>query len=406
MKLSRKLLCFSLALALQVPTFAQSASVSGHYLDSYFGIETFGSDVSSSELTSAFEKVASLDGTYTEASSLTAGDALVMAVDAADFEELALTYSVEKATNRLKTVYGVAEILKAEYLPYVVAALDTSLIALDSFDVTALEVPVTTEVATDLVMNVATTRGNARHMLGYSNDADIYNKIYSTWNNVEIIENEVLQAVGNEAVQSGLVTGYNITAKKNDANFLPTLTLRYGHSDIKHAVQLLGLLNSEDIVAKVQLEPKTSAYEYLLEWGPIPPSTPQYEVRQAGEDFYITYAAEYDLVLEFAAMEDKTEFETLVMNYAKKDTSNEEGKALLHGSWWQPLFTSTITMPNYEPIINNVIELDTHRFNTFSLTDVKEQVKTGLDAISEVPADQIGLWVDAPFHRYLLGDFE
>ncbi|MGL4798910.1 MAG: hypothetical protein ACRCWY_05865, partial [Cellulosilyticaceae bacterium] len=105
-------------------------------------------------------------------------------------------------------------------------------------------------------------------------------------------------------------------------------------------------------------------------------------------------------------MEDKTEFEILVMNYAKKDTSNEEGKALLHGSWWQPLFTSTITMPNYEPIINNVIELDTHRFNTFSLTTVKEQVKTGLDAISEVPAEQIGLWVDAPFHRYLLGDFE
>lgn len=387
------------------PVHAQS--IASNYLQSYFEIKSFGQEVSSTELLEAFEKVASLDLTYNRThTTITLGDALKMAVDAADFEELALTYSVEKATSRLETIYGVKSVMDETYLPYVVTALDTNLIDLEGCDLTKLQTAVDVDFANELVLNVATARGTARNMLGFSNDADIYSKLYTTWRNVEIIDNETLSNIGNEAVQSGLVTGYNITAEKNDANFLPALTLRYGHSDIKHAAQLIALLNSENIVTRVQLEPKTSAYEYLLDWGPVPQATPQYEVREEAPGFYITYAAEYDLVLEFENMEDKTRFETLVMAYAKKDTSNEEGKALLHGSWWQPLFTSTIEMPHYESITTNVVTVDGHRFNTFSLNDVKENVKTGLETISNLQVEQISLWVDAPFHRYLLGDFE
>ena len=67
--------------------------------------------------------------------------------------------------------------------------------------------------------------------------------------------------------KKGLTTGYNIKDKKEYANFNEDYTVSYGHNDIIHASQIIGLLKGEKIDAKVQLEIKTSAFIYLPEWG-------------------------------------------------------------------------------------------------------------------------------------------
>ena len=65
---------------------------------------------------------------------------------------------------------------------------------------------------------------------------------------------------------------YNIKIKSTYANFNPELSLSYGHNGIKHANQLIALMKSEGLDAKVQIEPKTSAYLHMPDWGE--PATP------------------------------------------------------------------------------------------------------------------------------------
>ena len=45
--------------------------------------------------------------------------------------------------------------------------------------------------------------------------------------------------------------------------------------------------------------------------------------------------------LEFANAEDRLAFDALIKEVAKKN-SGEEGKALLHNSWWQPTYESYV----------------------------------------------------------------
>ena len=74
----------------------------------------------------------------------------------------------------------------------------------------------------------------------------------------------------------------------------------------------------------MQLEPKVSIYEYLLEWGPVPKeATPTYAVKQVKDDLYLTYAIEYDLKLEFDNKEDMIRFDDVINQYAKKNEGNE-----------------------------------------------------------------------------------
>jgi len=95
------------------------------------------------------------------------------------------------------------------------------------------------------------------------------------------------------------------------------LSITYGHSDFKHALQLVGLLRSEKIKAKIQFEPKTSAFIYLKEWGE-PGESDLYEVVEIENGNYIEYAKEYDLAFEFASAADKNRFDKIILSYARK----------------------------------------------------------------------------------------
>lgn len=377
------------------------------YLSTYFGITSFGNSVTSDEFTEALSKVGNMKESKTP--QLVYGfDALKLSVIAADFEELATTYSSKKAASSIRS-YNINVEVPSEYTNMVACALDTNLIDAASAQQLIKNQPVTDQQAMELVMSVANINGRTWNFLGYSSDRDIYSKLNKAWKSFGMLDNKKLSEIGKEAVENKVTTGYNIRYSGYDANFLPELTLRYGHSDIKHANQLIGLLNSEGIVAKVQLEPKTSVFEYMLDWGPIPEPTPYYEVKKINDKLYLAYAVEYDLMLEFENINDKRAFDSVIMQYSKKSDKNPKGVGMLYGAWWQPLYTSTEEMygSSYNLIYDNVITDGEYTFHSFCLPESKKTVAEKLKAIDpSVKVEQPSLWCDAPFYRYLNGDYQ
>lgn len=384
---------------------AQTDDKAADYLKTYFGIAPMSGTVSPATFNAALSKIA--EGVRVdENAKLTVGAAVKAAVKAAGLEELALVYSPEKAAA---STAGCTKIEEA-YLPYVACALDTSLASGTWRFSEALD----GETATQLLMNAVNISGQGRNYLGESDDPDIYQKLQSAWATFGNFDDEKLSKLGADLVIANASTGYNLKYDGYNANFLPEYTLQYGHSDITHAVQLIGLLNSEGIEAKVALEPKTSIYEYLVEWGDPATltMTPTYEVKPIEGGRYLCYATEYDMKLEFNTIADKNRFDSLIAKYAKKWDSNTDGNGnpvepLLAGAWWQPLYTSTVPMQdskNFTLIQDNVIRNGGYSIHPFSVTDGAAAIaKVVKEKAPELKVEPVDLYVNHAFYNYLTG---
>jgi hypothetical protein len=220
--------------------------------------------------------------------------------------------------------------------------------------------------------------------------------------------------LGAKAVQDKVSTGFSLKKNNCNANFLPELTLTYGHSSLKHINQLLSLLEREGITAKVQLEPKFSIFEYLLEWGPLPEPSPGYFVEQAADNFYLAHSYEYDLSLEFNSVYDKERFDGVIRNYAKKNRDNPPDKALLTSSWWQPLYYSGNSVnTDYGRAYNNMITDGTYYINSFCLPEEMEKARDAFARLNTQQFNKYGfkqslleIYCNNAFIRYLKGESE
>lgn len=381
------------------------------YLKNYFGIEA-SADFTADTLSEAITKV-----TDQELEKLTGINGLAVmkqAVAAANYDELAVSYKEDKTKSRLEA-YGLE--VPAENGNYLAAALDAGLIDSASAKAFAENKDVTKEQAVELLMQIADSNGYGRNYLGYSDDENIDAKVNNLWNSFIIYDDKALSEIGRKAVEQKVVTGFNLKNHSFDANFLPELTLQYGHSDIKHAHQLLALLKSEDIRAKVQLEPKISIYQYMLEWGPVPEATPTYEVKKFSDDLYLVYAVEYDLMLEFDSREEMDKFDSVIEAYAKKyDENAEDLTGLIYAPWWQPLYSTTVAdmdKERYPEIKNFKVENGMYALQSFCLPDDAKKVDDSFKKFSselkgdqKVEMEEETRYVDIAFYRYLGGGYE
>ncbi|WP_239613750.1 hypothetical protein [Cohnella mopanensis] len=331
-------------------------------------------------------------------------EAVQLALKAADLEELAYTYPADKTKKSLAKLklnwksdaYGSK---KAQALA---AAVDTGLLPSDYYGEIKNDGAASSALSTILLGKVLETKGQYKHYIGKSSDSDIYAKLFDAYRTSDIIQAPELRNVVDEALKENLVTGYNLKDSRYDANFIDSLSLVYGHSDFKHALQLIGLLRSEKIDAKVQFEPKTSAFIYLKEWGD-PGVSDLYEVVQIENGNYIEYAKEYDLAFEFATIADKARFDQIVLKFAKKNKDNQPG--LIYGSWWQPLYFSLTELKNYKKITNNKIEKGHYYAQSFSLKEKSAEVTAGFKKLDpKAKLIQYDFWVDGPFFNYLNGE--
>lgn len=334
---------------------------------------------------------------------------LRLALDKAGFLEFANTLDdkeVEKLTEKINYPENTADEDK-KYIASLIQVLDINPEAVDSF-INEKDEKKDLDFLNSLSYKVLAIRGKTSNFIGYAKDKDIYEKINRSFNQASFFTGMDLAKLGTKAISEKVSTGYNIKYKGYNANFNPEKTLKYGHSDIKHANQLIALLNKEDMNAKIQIEPKTSVFQYMLDWGPIPEPTETYEVVKVNEDLYLANALEFDLLLEFDKAEDKEKFDGLINRYAKKDDDNPDGEGLLYGSWWQPLYTSESEMgEGYEEIVHNIISKDGYELHSFTMIDDKEAFEAGfkkLDSSLEITSKPI--WCDEAFYRYLNGDFQ
>ena len=335
---------------------------------------------------------------------LDARTAIYFAVKAAGLKELAYTYPPAKVKTALAKLSIQPSTLSTQAGQELAVAVDSGLLPkslYSSVQAAHTASPSATFVET-VLGQVLKFKGQYKHYLGYTSDDDIYAKLQDAYNTSRLIQAPELQELANKALEENLVTGYNVKDNRYEANFIDSLSLNYGHDDIKHAVQLIGLLRSEGISAKVQFEPKTSAFIYLKEWGE-PKSTEDYHVSQIANGNYIANAKEYDLAFEFANTADKNKFQKVILAYAKKDSEDQKG--LIYSSWWQPLYYSQTALKDYDVISNNKITQGNYYVQSFSLNDKSATVAAGFKALDpSVKVDRYQFWVDGPFFNYLNGD--
>lgn len=327
-------------------------------------------------------------------------------VEAAELGQLAETYSNEKAIARLK-VYGITGV-PTDIARYLACALDAYLIPSAVAQDMIVSGQLDSSAAVSILMNVAEANGIARNYLGKISDSDILQRIANAFDGYTLYSDGNLDAIGAMAVQQRASTGYNLKKDADDARFLPSRTIQYGHSDEIHLKQLVVLLNSEGIDAKLQLEPKVSIYEYLLDWGPVPEPSPYYMVLEFSKGFYLAYAVEYDAKFEFDSTEDLMKFDGIINKYSKKnDTNQAKGSTikLIKGAWWQPLYSATFNPDTsaYIEIVDCVLEEDGYSIHPFSLVETKANLINTLESLSGLDVIQRTIFVNNAFHRYLTG---
>ncbi|WP_320129387.1 hypothetical protein [uncultured Sphaerochaeta sp.] len=372
------------------------------YLSEYFGIAELTGNVDATTFDAAMLKVIGKD-------VVDENDFNVMKVmiDATSLTKLAATYTDAKASARLNKE-GIVGVGKAD-AKYLACALDANLILPSAAKELVETGIVDSDMATYLLMNVAQANGSARNYLGNTSDADILQKISEVFNSFSLYSDGNLDAIGARAVQDKASTGYNLKIDSKNAKFIPSLTIQYGHSDETHLKQLVVLLNSEGIDAKIQIEPKVSIYEYLLDWGPIPEASPFYMVEKFSDDLYLVHAVEYDAKFEFATLEDLKKFDTIINTYSKKNEGNQkEGSQvkLIEGAWWQPLYSATFNPDEtaYKKIVDCVLDENGYSIHPFSVVENSEALSTKLENLSGLPVHQIPLYVNNAFYRYITGE--
>ncbi len=378
------------------------------YFSEYYNIDAENTGESANEILAALggETIeVGEDGSFDE------NDVIIAGLRLAGLEELALSYVNEGAPDKAKEkLEAASEIIEGygvdvtdEFAPYIACALDLNLVGPEG----AQDVP-------DFLYRCAEIAGMGRHYVGRVSDPDILSAVRAAMDSFINFDEEELTNLGTEIVLQGATTGYNLKYSGYDAHFLADYTIKYGHSDYQHAQQLIGLLLSEGVDAYIQIEPKVSAYEYMIEWGDPGDPTPTYAVKQVTEDRYVCYATEYDMLLEFDTVEDKEAFDGLIETYAKKydDRVDEDGNvtaALLAGSWWQPLYSSTTPMDEeaYGKLVDNIVYDESGLFSIhpFSLPENTEAIAKVVEEVApELTVSPQTIYVNAAFMRYITGE--
>lgn len=332
---------------------------------------------------------------------LDAYTAVFIAVKAAGLKELAYTYPQGKVNSALAKAKLKPGAFSKQAGQELAAAIDTGLVPAALYPELRAKKPVSAPFVETLLGKVLSFKGGFKQYIGYISDSDIFSKLIDAYTNARLIQAPQLQQIVDTALKQNLITGYNVKDGRFDSGFIDSLSVTYGHDNLTHAIQLVGLLRSEGIDAKVQLEPKTSAYIYLKEWGE-PKDTEDYHVVQIENGNFIAYAKEYDLVFEFANANDKARFQPVILAYAKKNSEDPAG--LIAGSWWQPLYYSNTKLSDYDVITNNRISQGNYYAQSFSLNENSLAIVNGFKQIDPaIEVETYTFWVDRPFFNYLNG---
>lgn len=404
-KLFVVLLAIVCAVLTQISVFADENAAA--YLKEYYDI-SFEGEVSAEEYNAA---LTALGADPLEVDSLTLADAVVGAIRLAGMEELAKVYASADFPADAASVLAQIGITTDETLaPYIACALDRKLVSQEA----DFAGPLTADTAASMLYRAAEMSGKGRRYIGRLSDENFLMELRSFLNSVAIFDDEKLSEAGIEIIVSEATTGFSLKYDGYDAHFLEENTLRYGHDSITHLIQLAALMKTGGFDAYVQVEPKVSVYEYMLDWGEPGAPTPTYAVSEVEEGRYFAFATEFDVAFEFDTAAQKEGFHNLIESFAKKydsvfDADGNYVKPLIASSWWQPLYFSRTEMENEEfmPLVDNVITSDDsfYSVHSFSLPENTDAIIEAAEQIDpELSVEPAAIYVNPAFYRYITGE--
>lgn len=322
--------------------------------------------------------------------SLFGQDIYQESVNKLEMTELSNTYSKEKIERSLKG-YKKLKKEKLEELASKAVLVDLQAITVDDLNYSK-------NINLKLENYINDFKDISENSLGNISDKNIIERINKKYSTFKVVEKNSLIDSLNIALAKKLTTGYNIKIKSTYANFNPELSLSYGHNGIKHANQLIALMKSEGLDAKVQIEPKTSAYLHMPDWGE--PATPNI-VMEDGQ--IIITPLEYDLQFEFKDKADKMKFIQLIDKYAKKDEVDE--KNLIYDAWWQP-FLQTEKIDGFEKLIVNIASEGEYETYVLTLPEKSDALIKELAKNKNLKLKTKEVYVNPSFYRFMLGEYK
>ncbi|AVQ19348.1 MAG: hypothetical protein MR995_04420 [Fusobacterium mortiferum] len=322
--------------------------------------------------------------------SLFGQDIYQESVNKLEMTELSNTYSKEKIERSLKG-YKKLKKEKLEELASKAVLVDLQAITVDDLNYSK-------NINLKLENYISNFKDISENSLGNISDKNIIERINRKYSTFKVIEKNSLIDSLNIALAKKLTTGYNIKIKSTYANFNPELSLSYGHNGIKHANQLIALMKSEGLDAKVQIEPKTSAYLHMPDWGE--PATPNI-VMEDGQ--IVITPLEYDLQFEFKDKADKMKFIQLIDKYAKKDEVDEEN--LIYDAWWQP-FLQTEKIDGFEKLIVNIASEGEYEAYVLTLPEKSDALIKELAKNKNLKLKTKEVYVNPSFYRFMLGEYK
>ena len=218
--------------------------------------------------------------------------------------------------------------------------------------------------------------------LGRLSDVDILEKLDNIWDTLPDMMVDAMRPVSEEVMSSGYITGYNIRNTAYSVAFDAERSLLYSHSSRQHIRELIALLASLDIDARVALEPKTSWYYWEG----------------------MNHANEYDVHFEFLSIADKLRFDGIIKEHAQQ---REGAENLLTDSFWAPLYASAVPADAwYVRILNNTFffEGTDYFIVTYGLDNATSDVVVQAFEARGATAVQSPIYVNIAFYEYLIAN--
>lgn len=235
--------------------------------------------------------------------------------------------------------------------------------------------------------------------LGLLTESSLYQRIEIIWQAQAAQKPSAFALELRQLIGQGIATGYNLITSPWPL-FAADRQLIYGHSDIDHAQQLLALLASEGLQARVGFSRKTSAFLYRDDWGTLSQS-----LIDVGNNRRLVEASEYDLHFEFPSAADKIRFVAAIDRYAKKNSTKQAG--LIHGAWWQPFYRNKSAAEGFASATQIAVS---NGKETALLLALPDQAPALVKAIQQLnPSWSVApdaIWVNLAFHRYLQGGYK
>jgi hypothetical protein len=270
------------------------------------------------------------------------------------------------------------------------------------------------ENSLNLLLKARTELGYYTPYLGHIDDEDIYRESRTKYESINIDhfreKTPELFELGVKALQEvsgGKFTGYNIKDYNESPIFNQSHMIRYDHGNLGHLLQMISLLRREDFDARWDVQGRISSYvHHSDEWGEPDPNS---VIEEIAENRVVVGSASYDILIEFADMDELREFKTMVDSFARR--KEEDTSGLIRAPYYAPVYASISKLPGYEKVIGMRIYSDSFYLQSYILEEYADQVIEEVKSLSaeidgEFKIESEQYYVNPEFVDYLENNLE